>query len=118
MRNMSDTAKDPTDPGIGEGATTSTNTTKPPFSPTGTDLRLDCGDSCSLGCLPDLHRCFLLVMDKRTEYFVSFPTKTRASAFALLKQFVTLTGRNIRYLRINGAKEFQSDEIKEYCVVL
>jgi len=32
-----------------------------------------------------------------------------------LKQFVTFTGRKIRYLRIDSAKEFQSDEIKEHC---
>jgi len=31
-----------------------------------------------------------------------------------LKQFITLTGRKIRYLWIDGAKEFQFDEIKEY----
>jgi len=54
-------------------------------------------------------------MDKGTEYFVSFPTKTRASPLALLKQFVTFTGKKIRYLRIDGAKEFQSDGIQEYC---
>ena len=41
--------------------------------------------------------------------------KTRASPLVLLKQFVTLTGRKIRYLRIDGAKEFQSDEIKKNC---
>ena len=76
---------------------------------------MDWGDACSLGCLHDLNRYFLLVMDKGTEYFVSFPTKTRASPLTLLKQFVTFTGRKIRYLRIDGAKEFQSDEIKEYC---
>jgi len=54
-------------------------------------------------------------MDKGTEYFVSFPTKTRASQPALLKHFVTFTGRKIRNLRVDRAKEFQSDEIKEYC---
>jgi len=54
-------------------------------------------------------------MDKGTEYFVSFPNKTRASPLALLKQFFTFTGRKIRYLRIDGAKEIQSDEIQEYC---
>ena len=54
-------------------------------------------------------------MDNGTEYFWSFATKTRASPLALLKQFVTLTGRKIRYLRIDGTKEFQSDKIKEYC---
>jgi len=38
MCNMSDTVKDPTHPGIGEGTTTNTNTTTPLFSPPGTDL--------------------------------------------------------------------------------
>ena len=56
-----------------------------------------------------------MVIDKDTEYFVSFSTKTRASPLALLKQFVTFTGRKIRNLRIDSAKEFQTDEIKEYC---
>jgi len=115
MRNMSDTAKDPADPGIGEGATTSANTTTPLFSQPGTDLCMDWGDACSLGCLPDLNRYLLLVMEKGTEYFVSFPPKARAFPLALLKLFVTCTGRKIRYLRIDGSKEFQSDEIKEYC---
>jgi len=115
MRNMSDTAKHPTHPGIGEGAMTSTNTSTPLFSPPGTDFRMDWGDACSLGCLPNVNQYLILVMDKGTEYFVSFPTKTRASPLALLKQFVTLIGRKIRYLRIDGAKTIQSDEIKEYC---
>jgi len=123
MRNMSDTAKDTANSGIGEGttasigsegATANANTTIPLFLPPGTDLRMDCGDACSLGCLPNLKRYFLLVMDKGTEYIVSFPTKTRASPLTLLKQFVTFTGRKIRYLRTDGAEEFQSDKIKEH----
>jgi len=76
---------------------------------------MDLGDPCSLGCLSDFNKYFLLVMDKGTEYFVSFPTKTRASPLVLLNQFVTLTGRKIRSLRIDSAKGFQSDEVKEYC---
>jgi len=67
---------------------------------------MDCGDACSLVCLPDLIRYFLQVMDKDAEYFVSFPANNRASPLVLLKQFVTLTGRKIRHLRINGAKEY------------
>jgi len=55
-------------------------------------------------------------MDKGTKYFVSFPNKTHASLLALLKQFVTFAGRKINYLRIDGAEEFQSEEIKENCV--
>ena len=115
MRNMSGTAKGTANSGIGEGATKSigsegaaanANTTIPLFSLPGTDLRMDWGDACSLGSLPDLNWYFLLVMDKGTEYFVCFPTKTSASPLALLKQFVTSTGRKIRYLRIDGAKEF------------
>jgi len=114
MRNMSGTAKDTANSGIGsEGATANANTTTPLFSPPSTDLRMDWEDACSLGCLPDLNRYFLLVMDKGTECFVSFPTQTRASPLALLKQFVTFNSREIRYLRIDGAKKFQSDEIKE-----
>jgi len=35
-------------------------------------------------------------MDKGTEYFVSFPTKTRSSPLTVLKQFVTFTDRKIR----------------------
>jgi len=79
---------------------------------------MDLGDAYSVGCLPDLNRYFLLVMDKGTEYFVSFPTKHRTSSLTPLEQvetFVTFTGIKIRYLRIDGAKEFQSDEIKAYC---
>ena len=37
------------------------------FSPPGTDLRMDWGDTCSLGRLPDLNRYFLLIIDKGTE---------------------------------------------------
>ena len=72
-----------------------------------------CIYSCVYVCCH--YRYFLLVMDKGTEYFLSFPTKTHSSLLTLLKQFVTLTGRKICYLRIDGAKEFQSDEIKAYC---
>jgi len=52
MRNMSGTAKDTVNFGIGEGttasidsegATTNANTTTPLFSPPGTDLRMDGG---------------------------------------------------------------------------
>ena len=57
-----------------EGATTNTNTT-PLFSPPGTDLRMDWGDACSLGCHPDLNRYFLLVMDKGTKYLCPFLPK-------------------------------------------
>jgi len=130
MRNMSVIAKDTAnyciDTGTtgegttgrivgSEGDTANANDTTPLFSPPGTDSRMDWGHACSLGCLPNLNKYFLLVMDKGTEYFVSYPTKTRASPLALLKQFVTLTSRKIRFLRIDCAKEFQSEEIREYC---
>ena len=54
-------------------------------------------------------------MDKGTEYFVSLATKTRAPPLALLIQFVILTSRKIRYLRIDSGEEFQSDKITEFC---
>jgi len=129
MRNMSETTEDPAEnitilpprafsgngTAIGEGATTSVNTTPSLFSPPGTDLSMDWGDACSLGCLPDFNRYFLLVMDKGTEYFVSFPTKNRECPLALLKQFVSLTARKVRYLRTDSTKKFEPDYIKEYC---
>jgi len=61
MHNMSGTAKDTANSGIGEGATASigsegaaanANTTTPLFSLPGTDLRIDWGDACRLGSLP------------------------------------------------------------------
>ena len=66
-RNMSGTAKDNASSGIGEGATASigsegaaanANTATPLFSPPGTELRMDWGDACSLGCLPILFDMF------------------------------------------------------------
>jgi hypothetical protein len=45
-------------------------------SPPGTDLRMDWADACSLGSLPDLNRYCLLILDKGTEYWLTFPTKT------------------------------------------
>jgi len=118
IRNMSGNANDLANSGIGQGATTSANATTPLFSPPGTDLRVDWEDACGLGCFSDLNRNFLLVMDKGTEYFGSFPTKTRASPLALLKQCFIFIGRKIRFLQIDGAKQFQSDEIKEFCAQL
>ena len=104
------------DTAIGEGAgIPGADTTTPLSSPSGTDLRMDWGDACSLGCLSDLNQYFLLVMDEGTEYFVSFPIKNRASLLAILKKIVTTTGRNVHYLRIEGAKEFQCDKTKENC---
>ena len=76
MRKVSDTTKDPAESilplrafsgnntAIGEGTTTtSANTATPLISPPGTDLHIDWGDAFSLGCLFDLNRYFLLVMD-------------------------------------------------------
>jgi len=68
MRNRSGTAIDTANTGIGEGASASigsegaaanANTTTPLFSQPSTDLRMDWGDACSLGCLPDLNQYFL-----------------------------------------------------------
>ena len=85
------------------------------FSPPGTDLRMDWGDACSLGRLPDLNRYFLLIIDKGTEYFATFPTKTRKNPLELLKAFITTTGKTPRYLRVDGAKEFATPDIVDFC---
>ena len=85
------------------------------FSPPGTDLRMDWGDACSLGRLPDLNRYFLFIIDKGTEYFATFPTKTRKNPLELLKAFITTTGKTPRYLRVDGAKGFATPDIVDFC---
>jgi len=66
MRNTSDTTKDTTDniTVVDENATTArTPTVETLFSPPGTDLCMDWEEACSLGCLLDPNRYFLLIMD-------------------------------------------------------
>ena len=77
-------------------------------SPPNTDLQMDWADACSLGRLPCLNRYFLLILDKVTEYWATYPSKTRGTGtpVELLKQFITTTGRTPRYLRNDNAKEF------------
>ena len=82
-------------------------------SPAGTDLRIDWADACSLG--RNGERYFLLVIDKGTEYLANFNTKTRQSPVALLKAYITATGKAPRFLRVDGAKEFVSDEMVTFC---
>jgi len=67
---------------------------------------MDWGNACSLGCLSDLSRYFLLVMNKGTKYFVSFTTKNRASQLALLKQLVTLEDLNLVPIVTGGFRTF------------
>ena len=86
----------------------------PNCSPGGTDLRIDWADACSLGLNGE--RYFLLVVDKDTEYLANFNTKSRQNPVDLLRAYVNTTGKKPRYLRVDGAKEFASDEMVKYCV--
>ncbi len=74
---------------------------------------IDWADACSLG--RNGERCFLLIIDKGTEYLANFNTKTRQSPVALLKAYITATGKAQRFLRVDGAKEFVSDEMVTFC---
>jgi hypothetical protein len=87
---------------------------EPNCSPAGTDLRIDWADACSLGRHGE--RYFLLVVDKDTEYLANFNTKSRHNPVDLLRAYVNTTGKRPRYLRVDGAKEFVSDDMVEYCV--
>ena len=82
-----------------------------------TDLRMDCADACSLGCLPSLNRSFLLILDKGTEHWATYPSKSqgRRTPVEILKQYVLTTGRKPRYLRVDNAKEFTAQEMVDYC---
>jgi hypothetical protein len=86
----------------------------PNCSPGGTDLRIDWADACSLGLNGE--RYFLLVVDKDTEYLANFNTKSRQNPVDLLRAYVNTTGKKPRYLRVDGAKEFASDDMVKYCV--
>jgi hypothetical protein len=77
-------------------------------------LRIDWADACSLG--RNGERYFLLVVDKDTEYSANFNTKSRHNPVELLRAYVNTTGKRPTYLRVDGAKEFVSDDIVEYCV--
>jgi len=80
-----------------------------------TDLRMDWADACSLGRLRFLNRYFLLILDKGTENWAMYPSKSRGrgTPVELLKQYVLMTGRKPRYLRVDNAKEFNSQEMVE-----
>ena len=46
---------------------------------------------------------------------MTYPTNTRASPLDLLKQYVTTTGRNPRYIRVDSTKDFTSQKVVDYC---
>ena len=77
------------------------------------DLRMDWADAASLGW--DGERYFLLIIDKTTEYLATFNTTSRHSPLHLLMAFINTTGRKPKYLRVDGAKEFVSEDIQKYC---
>lgn len=77
------------------------------------DLRMDWADAASLGW--DGERYFLLIIDKTTEYLATFNTTSRHSPLHLLMTFINTTGRKPKYLRVDGAKEFVSEDIQKYC---
>ena len=62
------------------------------------------GDACSLGRNGEQY--FLLLVDKNTEYYVTFNTTTRDSPVDLLQEYINFTGKPIRFLRVDNAKEF------------
>ena len=86
-------------------------------SPPNTDLRMDWANACSRSRLPSLNRYFLLILDKGTEYWATYPFKARGGGtpLELFKQYVVTTGRKPRYLRVDNAKEFISQDIVDYC---
>ena len=89
---------------------------RPNCSPAGTDLRIDWADACSLG--RNGERYFLLVVDKDTEYLANFNTKSRHNPVDLLRAYVNTTGKRSRYLRVDGAKEFVSDDMVMMIILL
>ena len=79
----------------------------------GTDLRMDWEDACSLG--NDGEQYFLVIVDKGTEHVVTFNTKTRSDPVDLLAEYITITKRTPKFLRVDGAKEFVGSKMKDFC---
>jgi hypothetical protein len=79
----------------------------------GTDLRIDWVDACSLG--HDGEKYFLVIMDKGTEHVVTFNTKTRSDPVDVLAEYITITKRVPKFLRVDGAKEFVGAKMKDFC---
>jgi len=48
-------------------------------SPPNTGLRMDWADACSLGRAPSLNPYFLLILDKGTDCWATYPCKTRGT---------------------------------------
>ena len=82
-------------------------------SEAGTDLRIDWADAASLGF--DGEQYFLVVVDKGTEHVVTFTTKTRSDPVDLLADYITITKRVPKFLRVGGAKEFVGAKMKAFC---
>ena len=77
------------------------------------DVHADFADCCQIG--RSGNRWFLLIIDKTTEYVSVYNTKTRSNPLALIKEYIAFTGRKIRYLRMDNAKEFHSEEMLTFC---
>jgi len=78
---------------------------------------MDWADAYSLGRLPSLYPYLLLILDKFTEYWATYPSEMRdtGTPVELLKQHITTTGSTRRYLRIDNTKEFTSQETVDFC---
>jgi hypothetical protein len=74
---------------------------------------MDWGDACSLGRNGEQY--FLFLVDKNTEYYVTFNTATRDSPVALLQEYINFTGKPIRFLRVDNAKEFTCPAMVDLC---
>ena len=83
------------------------------ISEAGTDLRIDSADAASLG--HDGEQYFLVIVDKGTEHVVTYNTKTRSDPVDLLADYITITKRVPKFLRVDGAKEFVGAKMKALC---
>ena len=93
--------------------TCATCTVGPDTGPAYADLRMDWGDACSIG--QNGEQYFLLLVDKNTEYCVKFNTPTRDTPVTLLQEYMNVTGKTIRFLRVDNAKEFTCPAMVDLC---
>ena len=58
---------------------------------------------------------FLLLVDKNTEFYLTFNTSTRDTPVTLLQKYMNFTGKSIRFLRVDNAKEFTCPTMVDFC---
>jgi hypothetical protein len=77
---------------------------------------IDWADAASLG--HDGEQYFLVIVDKGTEHVVTYNTQTRSDPVDFLPDYITITKRVPKVLRVDGAKEFVGAKMRPFAIFI